>query len=77
MATVNSISYDFMIGASTSPFTYPSVPADMDTVSAGSNIRMFALNIGDTSLSDVAAICYNIAYAKAINFWRCCSRSSR
>ncbi len=40
-------------GGSASPFTCPSVPADMDTLSAGSNIRMFALNVGDTSASDV------------------------
>lgn len=40
-------------GGSASPFTCPAVPADMDTLSAGSNIRMFALNVGDTSLSDV------------------------
>ncbi|MEK9174121.1 MAG: hypothetical protein AAB845_02540, partial [Patescibacteria group bacterium] len=40
-------------GGSASPFTCPSVPADMDTLSAGSNIRVFALNAGDTSASDV------------------------
>ena len=40
-------------GASASPYTCPAVPADMDLLSAGSNIRMFALNVGDTSLSDV------------------------
>ncbi len=39
-------------GASASPFTCPAVPADMDLLSAGSNIRMFALNVGDTSASD-------------------------
>ena len=39
-------------GASASPFTCPAVPADMNTLSAGSNIRMFALNVGDTSGSD-------------------------
>lgn len=39
-------------GASASPFTCPAVPADMDTLSAGSNIRAFALNVGDTSTSD-------------------------
>jgi hypothetical protein len=37
----------------TSPFTCPSVPADMDTLSAGSNIRAFNLNVGDTSGSDL------------------------
>ncbi len=36
-----------------SPYTCPAVPADMDLLSAGSNIRMFALNVGDTSASDV------------------------
>lgn len=40
-------------GASASPFTCPAVPADMDLLSAGSNIRAFALNVGDTSASDV------------------------
>lgn len=40
-------------GASASPFTCPAVPADMDSLSAGSNIRMFALNVGDTSASDL------------------------
>lgn len=40
-------------GASASPFPCPPVPADMDTLSAGSNIRAFALNVGDTSASDV------------------------
>jgi hypothetical protein len=40
-------------GATPSPFTCPSVPADMDLSSAGSNIRAFAINVGDTSTSDV------------------------
>ncbi len=39
-------------GANASPFACPSVPADMDLVSAGSNIRAFAINVGDSSLSD-------------------------
>lgn len=39
-------------GASASPFACPAVPADMDNMSAGSNIRAFALNVGDTSGSD-------------------------
>jgi hypothetical protein len=39
-------------GASASPYACPSVPADMDTLSPGSNIRAFALNVGDTSASD-------------------------
>lgn len=40
-------------GASASPFACPTVPADMDNLSAGSNIRAFALNVGDTSASDI------------------------
>lgn len=40
-------------GASASPYTCPSVPADMDLLSPGSNIRMVSLNVGDTSASDV------------------------
>ena len=40
-------------GGSASPFTCPAVPADMNNLSAGSNIRMFALNVGDTSASDL------------------------
>lgn len=39
-------------GGSASPFTCPAVPADMNTLSDGSNIRVFALNVGDTSTSD-------------------------
>ncbi len=35
-----------------SPHTCPAVPADMDDASAGSNIRAFAINMGDTSASD-------------------------
>lgn len=37
----------------TSPFTCPAVPADMNISSAGSNIRAFALNVGDTNASDM------------------------
>lgn len=36
-----------------SPYACPAIPADMDLQSAGSNIRVFALNVGDTSASDV------------------------
>jgi len=36
-----------------SPYTCPAVPADMDLLSPGSNIRVFAINVGDTSASDV------------------------
>ncbi|MCL4208400.1 hypothetical protein KJZ63_02070 [Patescibacteria group bacterium] len=35
-----------------SPFTCPASPADMDSLSANSTIRMFALNVGDTSAND-------------------------
>ncbi len=40
-------------GGSASPFTCPAVPADMDALSPGSNIRVFALNVGDTSVNDL------------------------
>lgn len=40
-------------GASASPFACPAVPADMDLLSPGSNIRAFAINVGDTSAGDV------------------------
>jgi hypothetical protein len=40
-------------GGSASPFTCPAKPADMDLLSAGSNIRVFSLNVGDTSASDL------------------------
>lgn len=40
-------------GSSASPYPCPSVPADMDNLSADSNIRAFSLNVGDTSASDV------------------------
>lgn len=36
----------------TSPFPCPAVPADMNTLSSGSRVRMFSLNAGDTSSSD-------------------------
>ena len=35
-----------------SPYTCPGVPAEMDDLSPGSNIRAFALNMGDTSAND-------------------------
>jgi len=38
-------------GTSASPHTCPAVPADMDTLSPGSNIRMFSLNVGDAGVS--------------------------
>lgn len=36
----------------TSPHTCPAIPVDMDNESADSTIRVFALNVGDTSDSD-------------------------
>lgn len=39
-------------GANASPYACPSSPADMDLLSPGSNIRAFALNVGDTSSND-------------------------
>ncbi|MEZ4502096.1 MAG: hypothetical protein R3C39_05690 [Dehalococcoidia bacterium] len=39
-------------GAAASPYTCPASPADMDLLSPGSNIRAFALNVGDTSAND-------------------------
>jgi hypothetical protein len=38
---------------SSSPYACPDIPADMDTLSPGSNIRAFALNVGDSSGSDI------------------------
>lgn len=40
-------------GASASPYACPSIPADMDNLSPGSNIRAFAINVGDTSANDL------------------------
>lgn len=39
-------------GLDASPYTCPTIPADMDNDSPDSFIRMFALNLGDTTLSD-------------------------
>lgn len=39
-------------GSSPSPFTCPSIPADMDGLSPNSNIRAFNINMGDTSIND-------------------------
>ena len=39
-------------GAEASPHACPAVPADMDTLSPGSTIRVFSLNVGDTSVND-------------------------
>jgi hypothetical protein len=36
-----------------SPFTCPAIPAEMDLSSTGSTIRVFSLNVGDTSSSDL------------------------
>lgn len=37
----------------TSPYTCPSIPADMNLQSADSSIRMVAINVGDTSANDL------------------------
>lgn len=37
----------------TSPFSCPSIPANMDLINPNSTIRMFALNVGDTSVNDL------------------------
>jgi hypothetical protein len=52
-----------------SPFACPAIPADMDSLSAGSNIRAFALNVGDTSGSDLGLDGYfdNIVFATTDN----------
>ena len=39
-------------GAQASPHTCPAVPANMDLLSPGSTLRVFAINVGDTSASD-------------------------
>lgn len=39
-------------GATPSPFACPSSPSAMNNLSAGSNIRAFVLNMGDTSVND-------------------------
>lgn len=39
-------------GASASPYTCPSVPAEMDDLSPNSTIRVAAINVGDTSGND-------------------------
>lgn len=36
-----------------SPYICPDIPADMDTLSDGSTIRVFALNVGDTTSNDL------------------------
>lgn len=40
-------------GASASPYPCPAVPSDMDLLSSESNIRAFAINVGDTAAGDV------------------------
>ena len=40
-------------GAVALPFICPAVPTNLDLLSAGSNIRAFSLNVGDTSTSDI------------------------
>lgn len=36
----------------TSPYPCPAIPAEMDALSPGSTIRVFSLNVGDTSAND-------------------------
>ncbi len=47
-----------------SPYTCPSTPVDMDLQSDGSTIRMFAINVGDTSANDTGVNGYfdNVVY---------------
>jgi hypothetical protein len=45
-------------GGSASPFTCPSIPADMNTLSPNSNIRAFAINLGDSSVNDEGVNAY-------------------
>lgn len=40
-------------GGEASPYTCPAIPADMDDLSPDSTIRVFAINLGDTSLNDL------------------------
>lgn len=52
-----------------SPFTCPSIPADMDDLSPGSNIRAFALNLGQSNNSDLGVHGYfDKVVVKANNF---------
>lgn len=39
-------------GDSAAPHVCPAVPSDMDDLSAGSSIRVFSLNVGDTTAND-------------------------
>ncbi|MBL8158539.1 peptidoglycan-binding protein [bacterium] len=45
-------------GGQASPFTCPSSPAGMNALSAGSSIRVVAINVGDTSLGDAGVSGY-------------------
>lgn len=54
----NTVTFDpsqdyAVVTSGSSPYTCPSSPAAMDGLSSGSTIRMFTLNVGDTSASDV------------------------
>lgn len=42
-----------VVQRASSPFTCPASPAGMNALSLGSNIRMFSINVGDSSASDV------------------------
>ena len=41
-----------------SPHACPSVPSDMETLEPGSTIRMYSINLGDTSLNDAGMTAY-------------------
>ena len=47
-----TLAYD-VTTRTTSPFPCPAIPANMDLASPGSNFRAFAINVGDSSNSDV------------------------
>jgi hypothetical protein len=53
-------------GAQASPYACPAVPADMDLLSPGSTMRVFAINVGDTSTNDLGLDGYldNIVVSK-------------
>jgi hypothetical protein len=45
-------------GGDPSPHACPATPRAMDTLSAGSSVRMIAINVGDTSGSDIGVSAY-------------------
>lgn len=42
-------------GAAASPYTCPSVPANMDLLSPGSVVRMFSISVGDSAIQDAGS----------------------